>query len=137
MTGKQNFEAFLKDRERASAAIVNGDVAPLDALSTHVSPATIYGPTGNTVEGAAEVNATNAKGAKSFEAGSETHFEIHQMSADEMLAFWAGIQRSTVKMRGTDKAVPMNLRVTEVFRREDGAWKLIHRHADPLKDGPM
>ena len=81
------------------------------------------------------MNAANAKGAQSIEAGSDSHFEIQQMSADANLAFWAGIQRSMVKVKGKDKAVPMDLRVTEVFRREDGAWKLIHRHADPLKDG--
>ena len=28
----------------------------------------------------------------------------------------------------------MALRVTHVFRKEDGAWKLVHRQADPLID---
>jgi ketosteroid isomerase-like protein len=27
---------------------------------------------------------------------------------------------------------PVSVRVTSVFRREDGEWKLLHRHADPI-----
>jgi ketosteroid isomerase-like protein len=27
---------------------------------------------------------------------------------------------------------PVSVRVTSVFRRENGDWKLLHRHADPI-----
>ena len=52
------------------------------------------------------------------------------------LAYWVGFQRSQANMRGQDQPVPFDLRVTEVYRRENGQWKLVHRHADPLKQSP-
>ncbi len=128
-----DFKEFMKRREDASRAFVNGDAKPLDAVATHTSPATIFGPKRDYIEGADEVNAANERGAKLFDSGSENKFEILQMSADDNLAYWAGIQRSTVRMHGKTEAIPMDLRVTEVFRREDGEWKLVHRHADLLK----
>ena len=42
------------------------------------------------------------------------------------------IERADVQLVGQDRPAPMALRVTHVFRKEDGAWKLILRHADPL-----
>jgi ketosteroid isomerase-like protein len=48
------------------------------------------------------------------------------------LAFTTAIERAEVKVAGQEKAAPMALRVTHIFRKGDGAWKLVLRHADPL-----
>jgi len=84
------------------------------------------------VQGADQVNAANAKGAQLFKPGGTNTFEIMHMAVDTDLAYWVGIQRSVVNMRGQDSSVPMTLRVTEIFRRDGAEWKLIHRHADKL-----
>ena len=55
-----DFEQFMKQREDASLAFINGDIDPLDRIATQVSPATIFGPMGDYVEGADKVNAVNA-----------------------------------------------------------------------------
>lgn len=132
-TTTSDFEAFLKTREEASDAFVEGDFEPLKRISAETSPATIFGPKGDCIEGAEEVNAVNETGSKSFAPGSENAFEIMHHGADTELAYWVGIQRSVVKLKGQEKGIPMDLRVTEIFRKEKDGWKLIHRHADPLK----
>lgn len=133
MSNTASFEEFMTRRLAASTAFVNGDVEPLVALSASTPPATIFGPAGTTVEGADEVNAANAAGAGSFEPVGRNTFDVMHQDADERLAYWVGVQRSTVRLHEQDEPVTMALRVTEVFRREDAGWVLVHRHADPLR----
>lgn len=127
-----DFRTFLRERETASTAFVNGDAAALEALSTRQSPATVFSPKGDVVQGAEEVIAASGRAAAAFGEAVSNAFEIlHQHSSGE-LGYWVGLQRSLVRVKGSDEPVPFNLRVTEIFRREEGGWKLIHRHADRL-----
>jgi ketosteroid isomerase-like protein len=126
------FETFMRQRREAAQAYVNGEFAPLAALVTTTDPATFFGPKGGWQEGAKHVSSVYETGASSFEAGGETHLDIRQIGVGGGLAFWTGVQRATVKLRGREEPVSMDIRVTEVFRHEGEEWKLVHRHADPL-----
>jgi ketosteroid isomerase-like protein len=128
-----DFEQFMKRRENAARAYVNGDAEPVGRLSTHISPATFFHPNGDYEQGAQQVLSRYERDAEHFESGGDSSFEILQMAASDGIAYWVGFQRATARLKGKLEAVPMSLRVTEVFRREGEEWKLIHRHADLLK----
>jgi ketosteroid isomerase-like protein len=130
----KEFEAFMKVRLEASTEFVEGNFEPLKEISTAQSPATIFPPTGAFILDAIEVNKFNEQGAAGFLPGAKNEFEVFHQDADEHLAYWTGIQRSKVKMSTQANDVLFNLRITEIFRKEEGKWKLIHRHADQLKD---
>jgi ketosteroid isomerase-like protein len=50
------------------------------------------------------------------------------------LAYEVGIEHNRAKLRGSPEKVPISLRVTTIFRREDGEWKIVHRHADSITE---
>jgi ketosteroid isomerase-like protein len=122
----------MKRREEVARSYVQGDAEPLGRIVTHGLPATFFSPQGGHLEGAEEVSSTYQRDATSFEPGGDSDFQILQMAASDGIAYWVGFQRATVRMRGKTEAIPMKLRVTEVFRREGAEWKMVHRHADSL-----
>lgn len=127
-----DFEAFMQRRTNAAQAYINGDAAPVSALAARVLPATFYSPKGGHQCGAKEVTSTYENDAHAFAPGSEGKIEILHLAASNGVAYWVGFQHAQVRMRGGAESVPFHLRVTEIFRREAGEWKLVHRHADPL-----
>jgi len=135
-TDLHDFEQFMKRREEASHAYVQGDAEPLSRIVARTSPATFFAPRGGYRKGTSEVAATYEHDAALFEPGGDSHFEILDMAASDGIAYWVGIMRSTARMHGSAQAMPMDLRATEVFRREGGEWKLVHRHADMLLSEP-
>jgi ketosteroid isomerase-like protein len=48
------------------------------------------------------------------------------------LAYTVRIERQQARLGGGQAITPFTLRVTMIFRPEDGEWKIVHRHADPI-----
>lgn len=127
-----DFEQFMKQRSEAALSYINGNTAPLGEIVAQHSHTTFLRPSGDYYQNAEAVWLQYKRDATSFERGSEGQLEILHMAASGDLAYWVGFQYATAHLRGRPEAVPFNLRVTELFRREGDTWKLIHRHADPL-----
>ncbi len=124
------FKEFTKHREQAAKAYVRGDGSRLDALVPHKGSASFHSPRGDTVVGAHDVAARYLADAQTFHSNGTTELEVVQQANDSDLGFWTGFQTATVQIGDAPHRVEMRLRVTEIFRRLDGEWRLIHRHAD-------
>ena len=71
--------------------------------------------------------------ATEFSNFSSAEVDVVAADAKGDLAYLVAIERTTASIRGRP-ARPYQLRVTTIFRREDGEWKPVHRHADPLPE---
>jgi ketosteroid isomerase-like protein len=48
------------------------------------------------------------------------------------LAYVVEVERLEAKVHGGENITPYALRVTMIFRPEEGTWKVVHRHADQI-----
>ena len=132
-SGQDEFARFLATREQAAIAFLNGDAAPLNGVVANNLPVSFFEPGGAVVVGNADVRERYRKNAEPFSRGSYS-FQILQSESAANIGYVVGIQRSSVQISGRTEPVPLNLRVTEIFRRESGSWRLVHRHADRVAE---
>lgn len=128
------FDEFLRRREEVGSAYVNGDAGPLDTILTAADPTTFLAPSGDVVRGATAVASRYRTDAASFSPGGSSRFDVLQSGSSGAIGWWTGHQIAEAVVGDDDDLVPMKLRVTEVFRHEDGGWKLVHRHAEQAGD---
>ena len=128
-----SFATFLRQWEAAQTGFINGDPSAWKQNTSHGADDTIFGAFGGSERGWKEVSARYDWASGQFKAsGASQKIEYLNTGASGDLAFTVSIERQTAQIGGQPKPTSRALRVTQVFRKEGGAWKLLHRHADPL-----
>jgi len=72
------------------------------------------------------------RAASRYRDGEIVGFEPVAKYVSSELACVAEVERYRAKVGGREDISPMALRVTSILRSEDGTWKVVHRHADPI-----
>lgn len=122
----------VEQHHRALDAFVKGDAEPLKKLYSRRDDVSLANPFGPPVRGWKDVAATMERAAKSYKEGEAAGFERISDHATADLAYIVDIERYRSKIAGAEDFASFTLRVTTIFRREDGDWRVVHRHADPI-----
>ena len=122
--------AKLPRLRHAETALHNGDAGPRIAMWSHGEPVTLFGAVMGG-SGWAEIEPIFQRLGASFSDCQSYESEVIAAGASDDLAYTVAYEHTTASIHGAPRAA-YALRVTTVFRREDGEWKVVHRHADPL-----
>jgi ketosteroid isomerase-like protein len=131
MSDASDFSQFLARQTEAEKALVGGDVGPRLELWTRKDPVSLLGAWGPNKFGWDAVSATFRWVAERLgrSASSDYRYDVEVAEAIGDMAYTVGFER--FNSIGEDGSVePVTVRVTHVYRREDGEWKIVHRHGD-------
>jgi ketosteroid isomerase-like protein len=136
-----DLEQVIEQYHGAADEFARGNPELVKALFTHRDDATLANPFGPPVRGWDQVSDALDYASSRFKEGQVASFESFARYVAADLASILEVEQWEAKVGGRDEVTPFVLRVTTTFRREDGAWKLVHRHADPIStadpEGPL
>ena len=122
----------LEEYHEAGVAITNGDPQVYKRLYSRRDDVTLANPFGPPARGWSQVSARLDGAAANYRDGEAVGFENVSTVVARELAYTVEIESYRARVGGAEEMAPAAVRVTTVFRREDGAWKVVHRHADPI-----
>ena len=107
--------------------MLNGDAGPLGDIWSHSATVTTMHPIGGR-----EVGWDQVRGSWEQVAQLTTHGQVSlsdqfiQVAGD--VAYELGVEHPQLTLGA--QPVTGDIRVTNVYRRESGAWKIVHHHTD-------
>ena len=122
----------LEEYREAGHRITNGDPDGYKALYSRRGDVTLANPFGPPALGWDEVSKTLDGAAAKYRDGEVAGFDNVSTVVGSDLAYTVEIERYRARIGDGEDLVPVSVRVTTVFRREGGEWRVVHRHGDPI-----
>jgi quercetin dioxygenase-like cupin family protein/ketosteroid isomerase-like protein len=126
----EDFRSTMLARQaEAEEAFANGDPEPRMKLWSRRDPVTLFGAAGMSESGWDQLSETFPWVASRLSNVSDYRFDVEVVEVSGDMAYTLGFERFNGSIAGRP-VEPITVRVTHIYRREDGEWKIVHRHGD-------
>ena len=132
MAAVDDVDELIEQFHLALGEFLKGNPEPAKKLFSHREDVTLANHLGPPVRGWEQVAQTAGHAASLRRDGEMVAIEIIAKYVTPELAYVVEIERAKAKVGGREDITPYALRATMIFRPEDGVWKVVHRHADPI-----
>jgi ketosteroid isomerase-like protein len=130
---------FLNRQADADEAMARGNPELRLALWSKREPVTLLGPQGPVVSGWDQLDRVFRWAAALLapQKATDFHYNVEVAEVGGELAYTVGYERYTAQS-ASGSGETVTVRVTQVYRRENGEWKIVHRHSDiaPISQPP-
>ncbi len=127
MTTEDEVRAASEKLYAALNRMLNGDAGSLGDIWSHSSTVTTMHPIGGREVGWEQVKNSWEQVAQLCTKGqAKLGDQFIQVAGDA--AYELGVERGQFSLAG--QQVTVDHRVTNIYRRESGAWKIVHHHCD-------
>jgi ketosteroid isomerase-like protein len=115
--------------EAEEAIVTRSDAGPRMKLWSRRDPVTLFGAIGMCESGWNKLSQIFPWVAARFSNVTDFRFDVEVVEVIGDMAYTLGFERFNGSIAGRP-VEPVLVRVTHIYRREDGEWKIVHRHAD-------
>jgi ketosteroid isomerase-like protein len=125
-------DELLEQYHQALGELTNGNPDVYKSMLSQREDVTLANPFGPVARGRDAVEERLERAAANYADGELTGFEQIAKYETPELAYLVEVERFNAKVGGRSESAAVALRVTSIFRPENGAWMVVHRHADPI-----
>ena len=132
MSDRDDFLTWATTRLKdAEIALHNGDAGPRRAIWSRRDPVTVLGAW-KSAAGQQELTELFDELGRSFSDCTSYFHEVVAADVVGDMAYTVGYEHTEASVNGVPRTY--TLRATQIYRREDGEWRVSHRHADTVPD---
>ena len=132
MSAVDDVDELIEQYHRAQREFLRGNPETVKNLFSRREDVTLANPYGPPVRGWNKVAKTIEHASSLRSDGEFVGWEIVAKYVTAELAYVVKIERAEAKIGAREDITPYAVRATMIFRPEDGEWKVVHRHADPI-----